>query len=348
MTTATIGPFTFELEMLKGDKGDVGPAGMGSSIPGGRPTLVSGLPDMPQNADYSSATLFYAPFIGDTVPIFDGTNWQSIPFTSGPLDQVGLSMTGGPKWTANARRDVFVIVVEGVAVLATGPAWPSDSLASRKLIRRNGLWVNSEVMTLDTSATESLSVAANCATWVGSIEPTGTGTLTATFTPGQNRRCDVWSVYHQREILLTVCQPPVSGVVTSWKPDTQYPTFKAFNNNANNKGRYFTGLPQNIDVEWFQRGFVDSLNFGISGVFWAICKNSLSNYVGTWGSASSDTANTADGFSGVAVFFDKGSVGAHDVIMGTAKAGALGCTLWGVHPPPYGQTAQTMNIRYMG
>lgn len=320
---------------------------MGSSLPGGRLTLVSGQPEMPQTADYTSATLYYAPFISDTIPLFDGTAWISHKFTASDFDTVGLSMAGGAAWTAGSKRDVFVTLVDGLPVLCTGPAWIADDTASRGLVRRNGLWVNAASMACDVG----IVVAANQATWVGSINIGATpGTLNATFTLGQQRRCDVWNAYNQREILLGVGQPPVSGALVQWKPSNQYPAYQAFNNNPDNCGHYFTGLPQNIECRYNQRGFVDSLNYGICAALVTICKDTIPNAVGWLSAFTADDSASANGVAMQALFEDRSSVGAHKVFMTAANAnGTDGITLWGMYPAgtPQG-SAQTMWIKYQG
>jgi len=346
------GPVTLTVTQIQGPPGPTGPAGMGASVPGGRLTLVSGQPEMPHAADYTSTTLYYAPFESDQIPIFDGTDWGSHCFTSGPLDAAGLSMAGGSKWTTSSKRDVFITVDGGVPVLGTGPAWPADSVSSRGLVRRNGLWVNGAALTLDTSASASISVPEHQATWVGSINIGTTGTLEAKFTLGQNRRCDVWNVYHQREILLGVGAPPPNGsAIIVWKPHNQYPAWQAFNNDLNNSGYYFTGLPQTVECEYIQRGFMDSLNFGYCAFFTVICKNTISNAKGTLGTISSDTLKDALGVQTFAVFKDRGSIGSHRVFMGTANANQLnGISMWGLTnlPPRAEEESQVMWIKYLG
>jgi len=324
----TQGPVTLVVTPVPGPQGPAGPAGMGASFPGGRLTLVSGHPEMPQNADHISTVLYYAPFESDKIPLFDGTSWVSHTFTSGPLDPIGLSMVGGAAWSAGTKRDVFVTLVDGSPALCTGPAWPGDSTASRGLVRRNGLWVNAAAMTCDVG----LVIAEHQATWVGSINIGATGALEAKFTLGQNRRCDVWNVYHQREILLGVgATPPAGSPIIVWKPQNQYPAWQAFNNDLNNAGCYFTGLPQTVECEYIQRGFMDSLNFGYCAFFTAVCKGSITNAKGTLGTVSSDTLKDALGVQTFAVFKDRGTVGAHRVFMGTANANQLrGISMWGI------------------
>lgn len=345
------GPITLTVTPVpgaKGDKGDTGPAGMGASVPGGRLTLVSGQPEMLQTADHSSTVLYYAPFVSDQIPIFNGTDWASHTFTSGPLDSVGLSMSGGAAWVAGTQRDVFVTLVDGVPTLCTGPAWPSESPASRGLVRRNGLWVNAASMNCDVG----IVMAANQGTFVGSINIGTTGSLEAKFTLGQNRRCDVWSAYNQIETILGVGCPPVPPATYSqWLPANQYPAWQAFNNDTNNSGIYFTGMPQNVQCRYLQRGFINSLNYGICAALTLICKDSLSNAKGTIGAMTSDYGNMATGFTLDATFEDRASTGAHRVYMAGANAnGTDGVTLWGLasvagRAP---EDAHVMWIRYQG
>lgn len=329
------GSITLNVTPITGPKGDTGPAGMGASVPGGRLTLVSGRPEMLQTADYSSPTLYYAPFASDKVPLFDGTNWASYAFSSSPVDTVGLAMIGGSKWVANTQRDVFIALVSGEPRLCTSPAWPDNTLPSRGLIRHSGLWVNAGEVICDLSETETLTLPIYQGAWVGSINigPDG-GLLKATFTLGQNRRCDVWNVYHQREVLLGVgCPPTPPLAANTWKPSNNALDWRAFNNDLNNSGYYFTGLPQNIEGRYLQRGFLDAYNSGICAIVVTICKNTVSNSKGTFGSFSSDVANVALGVTVEANFKDKGSVGSHRAIMAASNAnesGILGASLWGL------------------
>lgn len=324
---------------------------LSESVAGGRLTLVGGQPYLPQTADYSSATLYYSPCVSDKVSIFDGAQWARYQFTSGSLDQTGLGMSAN--WAANSQFDVFVTLKDGAPVLATGPAWFGESLATRGLIRRNGVYVNQSSMTCDISPSSSITVLANQGTWLGSINVGSTpGVLNAKFTLGQNRRCDVWNLYNQTDIVLGVgCPPPGMTGAVYWRPDNQYPNWKAFNNDINNSGYYFTGAPANVHVEYLQRAFVDSLNFGICAATAVICKDSISNSRGTWMSFSSDNTQKADGVSGQATFIDRDSIGSHRAIMGTANANSTdGVTMWGLVYLPNRQPEDThvMWIRYKG
>lgn len=246
-------------------------------------------------------------------------------------------MSGGSKWAANTSRDVFITLVEDVVTLGTGPAWAGDSLAARGLVRRSGLLVNADSITLDLSDAEQATIPANQATYVGSISVGSTaGLLRATFAIGQNRVCDVWNLYHQQPIRLGVGCPPPSGVAAvSWLPSNLYTGvgFLPFNNDPNNCGEYFTGLPQDVECRYLQRGFLDTLNKGLGAIVTAICKNTYANVKGTWGTFTSDASNLAVGVTAIAEFNDLGSVGRQKVWMAGANAndtGTIAVTLWGL------------------
>jgi hypothetical protein len=57
---------------------------------GGRPTLD---PALAGGDLIDKTTLYYAPYCGTTLPIFNGTDLIATPFVSGPLDQTGISLT---------------------------------------------------------------------------------------------------------------------------------------------------------------------------------------------------------------------------------------------------------------
>jgi hypothetical protein len=341
-----------------GPAGPAGPAGMGASVPGGRLTLVSGQPEMPQTANYSSTVLYYSPHESDKLPIFDGNGMGSYSFTSGPTDELGLDMVGGSGWTANSQFDIFAILVGGAPRLCSGPAWTGTSPSARGIGRRNGLRVNSASMVMRLSPVDTITVPANQATWLGSIDVGATaGLLQGLFLFGQNRRCDVWNVYHQREILLSVACPPASPTMpVIWLPPTQFPSIQAFNNDPNNKGYYFTGMPQNVSREYSQSFFLNTYGHGPGGLTICICEDTLSNMVMVKG-FSSDAASAATGYMQSGLFVvarstHKSSVGRHAAIMACAGSNNFtGVTTYGMDPRPiYGapERMHAMLLTYLG
>jgi hypothetical protein len=354
----------------KGDKGDtgttgaVGPAGMGSAVPGGRLTIVSGKPEMPQNAAYTSTTLWLAPHKGNTVAVFNGTEWVSLKISASATDTVGLSMQGGAKWVAGTQRDSFVAGPGGVAVLGTGPAWPSatPTEAARGLALLDGIWVNAAEMALDTSPTTQITVPAYQARFRGSIDTPVAGVISADFTQGQNRYCGVSNLDNQVLLRIYVGSPAptTSPYIRLYPVTNQYyangaSNWVAYNNDINNSGYSFCCMPQDVSIRYHQRGFLNTVS-GLCACLSTICKNAVSNPVGTYGSCSSDVTGVALGNSAVAVHTDRASLGRQRFIManGTANQGVYGsggvATLWSMNniPGRAPDDAQGMWIEYWG
>jgi hypothetical protein len=346
-----------------GPAGPSGSGGSGASIPGGRLTLVSGKPVMPQNADHSSSTLYYAPFRSDSFPVLVGGELVNRKFTSGPLDQVGASISCGTKWASGNKYDLYGIDDSGVGILGTGPAWPVGATESPGLVLYEGLPVNGASITLDLSLTTDRVVAANEATYLGSVDIGDVaGVLTATFTAGHNRRCDVWSAHNQIEIVLRGGHPPVAPeTYTTWVPVNNYPAWLPYNNNLNNRVRVFTGRPANRVLDYLQRVFLNTTApaNGPRAAISTICKDVITNPCGHFGSVSSDLVNVAGGYPIHAAFEDLGASGGNWYYMAGANAnvpttgpyaGIGGVSWWGLHTTAGypKENAQLYTAKYLG
>lgn len=323
--------------------GPQGPAGSGGGtmIPGGRLTLVSGRPIM--DSDTTSSVLWYAPYNNDTFPIFNGTSWQSVRFSSAPVDQVGASMAGGSKWTV-VPRDIFGTIS---GTICSGPAWPTSDLGARQLIRYNGILVNSAAIVCDTSASVSVSCAQYQCTYLGSINPSVVGQLTATFSYGQDRKFETWTAYAQNQVDIVL---HVGATNVQYMPTNQYPAFAYFGNppSSLNGGAFFSGLPTNLDVAYYQGMFINSQS-GSSGMIAAVCLNGLVN-VGFWAKFSSDTTFIAGGAGTDARYNASAMVGLNKLYMCVAKANTPNSTVWGGTPnyAPNYEVNGVMFIRYRG
>lgn len=202
-------------------------------IPSGRLTLVSGHPVM--SSDVTGATeVFYSPYAGDTIPLFDGTAWSDVQFTELSLSVVGL---------APGAYDIFAI---------PGPALIAVAFAARPA-RLNGLLVD----------------AANH-TYLGSILLDANGHLNAHFSYGQNRRFDVWNAYHRRRVLLKAGdpRPPGSNGVKffpHWGPDN----FGASNNDPGNSLTVFIGLAEEPVRAIYRQAFFLNTTIGGAGTKYA-------------------------------------------------------------------------------
>jgi len=301
-------------------------------IPGGRLTLVSGKAVM--DADTTSTTLFYAPYNSDTFPVLDGSLvWQIKTFTTSPTDQVGASMAGGAKWAAGSSRDVFGSIS---GTICSGPAWPASDLPSRKMVRYNGVLVNSIAVTCDTSASASISCPQFQCTYLGSINSSVAGQLTAQFSYGTDRKFEVWTAYAQNQINITLHVGLIGG---DYIPSNQYAAaspnagFLPFNNNTTVRANVFTGLPTHVDVAFHESAFINSLS-GPSGTLAAIGWNGVVS--GYWTINSSDNNLEADSAGGVARYSNSAAVGLNTAGMYIAKANTATSTIrGGASSPPW-------------
>lgn len=286
-------------------------------VPGGRLTLVSGQSTM--SLDVTSPTLWYAPDKSDSYPNLDAMLvWQQITFSSSPIDPVGASMAGGSKWTAGTSRDVFGLAS---GTICTGPTWAAPDLTSRSLVRYNGVLVNSVALTCDTSAASSIVVPQYQGTYLGSINNSVAGQLTAQFSYGQNRKFEIWNAYNQIDVVLHT-----GFNIPTTVPTNQYPAWVPFNNDPLNRANVFTGLPTHVDIVYHQNGFVNSQS-GPAGTIAIVGWNGVG--LGHCTVNSSDTNTVAGSVGGVAEYSNSAAVGLNTATMFVAKANAATSTLFG-------------------
>lgn len=151
----------------------------GTLPPQGRLTLTSGAPIMPADVP-SATTIYYAPHVGNSVPISAGSGWVNTPF-----NQLALALDANPAHAgyhaAGSLFDLFVFLNNGVPTLGSGPAWTSTTArgtggATTQLQQLNGLWTNANAITakIDAGAT-TVTVPAGQATYVGTFYATAAG-----------------------------------------------------------------------------------------------------------------------------------------------------------------------------
>ena len=110
-----------------GATGDTGPAGGGGvGTPQGRLTIVSGEPVM--SSDHTAAvSVQYTPFVGDQIPLFDGSNWSMETFTE---ESLALDDTASTGHLVDRLYDVFFWDDSGTQRIGTGPAWNHSAALS--------------------------------------------------------------------------------------------------------------------------------------------------------------------------------------------------------------------------
>jgi hypothetical protein len=219
------------------------------SVPQGRLTLTSGTPVI--NASVSAATsVYYTPYIGNLMPIWNGT--QHIVF---PFDELELVLDSNH--VASTIYDVFAALDDGAPILVTGPAWNTSTAGSgargtgagtTEIERKGGLWTNKFAMTSARNGAETYSIDANKATYVGSIVIDGTnGQISCHVAYGQSRKWGVWNAYNRKSVFLKAGDSTASWTYSS-------ATVRASNNSSSNSLAVFCGLPEEvIDLRFRQK-----------------------------------------------------------------------------------------------
>jgi hypothetical protein len=90
---------------------------------GGRLTLTSGVPVLTSTVTGATA-IYYTPYNGDTIPVYDGTAFVPVVFTEAQCTNTTTDATTNPAAvTTNACYDLFVWLNSGTPTLSRGPAW---------------------------------------------------------------------------------------------------------------------------------------------------------------------------------------------------------------------------------
>lgn len=234
-----------------------------SPPPQGRLTLVSGAPVA--TSDTGTTVVYYTPYNGSSIPIYNGTNFVALAFAELTLTLVGAH-------AANTIYDVFVFNNSGVITIVTGPAWSSSAAGSgsrgtgagtTQLTRVNGVLVNAVTMTVARNGSTTYSVPANQATYVGSIfmSPSN-GQIACLPNFGQSRQWGVWNNYNRLPIVLRC-----GDATSSWTYGTI--TWRPSNNSASNVLTSFCGQPEEtVDLSFVQItsavGLEYEIGFGIN------------------------------------------------------------------------------------
>jgi hypothetical protein len=222
--------------------GGGGTSGTGLTPPQGYLNLVgqaSG--DVVQTGDVISAfAVFYSPFVGNTIPIWNGSVFKSVVFS-----ELESSLTAAGS-AANAIQDVCMFSNNGVPTLVIGPAWTTSTVGagnrgtgpgSAQITRLQGIWVNAVSIT-GYNGLSSYTIAANQCTYVGSLSIDGTaGQVSAYSSYGQSRKWGVWNAYNRQPVQLQA-----GDSTATWVYGTN--TLRPANNNTANSLQIFSGLPE--------------------------------------------------------------------------------------------------------
>lgn len=274
--------------------------------PQGYLTPTSATPVIP--GDVTSATsVFYTPYVGNLIPIYNGTSFSPIIFAE-------LSCALVSAHAANTLYDFFVFNNSGVLTLVTGPAWSTSTPGSgargtgagtTQISRVNGIWVNTVSMTGRNGST-TYTVAANQGTYVGSLYiDAAAGQVTCNRSAGQNRKWGIWNAYNRQNIVLYVDDPTASWTYsnTATRASNNSPSsytasfFNAGSGTTCNGGVILQGLAEEeVDIM-----FTQTMNLGLNnntnGGSIRIGINSISSSSGKFASYAIASASTSSAFA---------------------------------------------------
>lgn len=264
------------------------------TLPQGYLTPVSGQPII--TADSTGATaIYYTPYLGNLVPIYNGSVYVNTPFT-----EQTLTLSAGSQAISNIY-DVFAFSNSGTFTIAFGPSWTAGGgsvtvgsgargtgVGSTALTRLNGILVNSVAISAANNGATTYSIAANQGTYLGSVFiDTSAGQVTNHISYGQTRKRGIWNYYNRQQITIRA-----GDGTASWAPAAPF-AIRFSNNSSSNYAYSFVGVaeePLSATVVQFLQNFTAAntqLHIGIgfnssstvcgkNGTFYAVATSSSS------------------------------------------------------------------------
>ena len=209
-------------------------------LPQGRLTLVTATPVMTSNQT-GKTTLYYTPYRGATIPIYDGSKWTHMVFSelSNITTNSSTGNAGPAAVTTNSNYDLFVWNNSGTLTLTRGPAWSSDTsrgtgAGTTQLTMVNGIWTNTVAITNGPGA--------GLGTYVGTVRSDGSSQLNWNFAPsaaagGTEAKLHVFNAYN-RVFTYGISQDSTG----SWSYGTA--TWRSLDNSTSNRISYIDGLSE--------------------------------------------------------------------------------------------------------
>lgn len=200
--------------------------------PQGRLTLTTAVPVMTSSVA-SAATIYYTPYQGDMLPIYDGT--YMVPTTFSELSQSTTDTTKNPAAIGVSKvNDWFVWNDGGTIRLSHGPDWTSDTArsAGTALVLVNGIYLNNASITNGPAASRG--------TYVGTTRSDGSSRLNwivgGFASGGTAGNLAVWNSYNRVPVTAVI-----GDTTTSWTYGVAG-TWRAANNSATMRCSMVRGL----------------------------------------------------------------------------------------------------------
>jgi hypothetical protein len=176
----------------------------------GRLTLTTNVPVTTSDVT-AATTLYYTPYIGEHIALFDGSStWTTITFS-----QISIAVPA----TTSTMYDVFIFNSSGTATLEL-LAWTNDTTRATALVYQNGILVKS---------------GATTRRYVGSMRTTGSSGQTE----DSKAKRYVWNYYNR-----IVRQISALEATASWSYSTA--SYRQANNSAANQVDFIIGVSEDL------------------------------------------------------------------------------------------------------
>lgn len=215
--------------------------------PGGRLTLTTLTPVL--QADVTGATtVFYTPYHGNRLPMYNGVNWFEYAFSevSQALNDATKSPAGA---AANSIYDVFAWIDSSTFRATRGPAWTSGTgrgagAGTTELELFDGVLMNKNAITNGPAARRGV--------YLGTIATNGSTQCNMMFRPaaaagGTANRMDIWNAYN-RVSFSSICRDSTN----SWTYTLA--TLRAANASNSNRITMILGLVEDA-VECYYNAY---------------------------------------------------------------------------------------------
>lgn len=257
--------------------------------PQGRLTLLTATP-VTSTAQNAKTTLYYTPYQGNAVPLYDGANFVDVAFSE--ISVATTDTTKNPAAIGASKvNDWFVWNDAGTLRLSHGPDWTSDTArsAGTALAMVNGILLNSVAITNGPAASRG--------TFIGTTRSNASSSLDYSFggqaAGGTAALINVWNAYNR---VNAVCD--VSDSTGTWTYSSG--TVRQTNASAGNRISFVSGLAEDGIFAYYQSRFdlgAASAN-GFSGM--ALDSTTVMSYAGFMLAAAAGTQGMISAAAGIA------------------------------------------------
>lgn len=179
--------------------------------PQGRLTLATATPVM-TTTQSAKTTIYYTPYVGNIVPIYDGSTWTATSFSE--IFVATTDTTKSPAAIGASKvNDWFVWSDAGTLRIGHGPDWTNDTTrsAGTALVMVNGILLNNVALTNGPGASRG--------TYVGTTRSNASSQLDwilgASASGGTAALLNVWNAYNRVSIGTTVTDSGASYTYSS-------------------------------------------------------------------------------------------------------------------------------------